>query len=117
MVERNVAKFEVGQYVLLQCSSEPPDKLSAPYRGAMEIVAINRSDIVKVRDLTTNKVSSGHTVGCEFFSGTRLKCPRKRSLLSSVELNEYYDVKIVAHKEKSKNWKFKERVLVEDSWL
>ena len=40
---QEVTEFEVGQYVLL---NKPPDNLSALYRGPMEIMAIDRPDIV-----------------------------------------------------------------------
>jgi hypothetical protein len=70
---QEVTKFE-GQYVLLKYPNKPPDKLSALYRGPMEIVAMERPDIIKVRDLTTDKVSVVHTsrLVC-VYSGTLLK--------------------------------------------
>ena len=34
---QEVTKFEVGQYVLLKYPNKPPDKLSALYRGLMEM--------------------------------------------------------------------------------
>ena len=42
--ERLVTKFEVGKYVLLQYPNKPPDKLFGP----MEIISIDRLDIIKV---------------------------------------------------------------------
>jgi len=75
-----------------------------------------RPDIFKVRDLTTNKVSSIHT--------SRLRNFVQRRALSAVDLDEYYVEKIVAHEEKGKNpknWSFKVRwgeyEPEEDSWL
>jgi len=41
---QEVTKFEVGQYVLLEYPKSP-DKLLALYRGSMEIVSMDRSDI------------------------------------------------------------------------
>ena len=58
---KKVTKFEVGNYVLLQNPNKPSDKQSGLYRGPMEIISIDRPDIIKVRDLTTDKVSSVHT--------------------------------------------------------
>ena len=58
---KEVTKFEVGNYVLFQYPNKPPDKLSGLYRGSMEIISIDRPNIIKVRDLTTDKVSSVHT--------------------------------------------------------
>ena len=48
-----------GQYVLLKYPKKPQDKLSALYHGPMEIVAMDRPGIVKLRDLKSDKVSSG----------------------------------------------------------
>ena len=61
-----MTKFEVGQYLLLKYPNKPPDKLSALHRGPMEIVAMDRPDIIKVRDLTTDKVSV-HTSRLQLF--------------------------------------------------
>jgi len=59
---QEVTKFEEKQYVLLKYPKKPPDKLSGLYRP-MEIVAMDRPDIVKVRDLTTDKVVRFHFCG------------------------------------------------------
>ena len=57
----------MGQYVLLKYPKKPPDKLSALYRGTLEIVALRRPDIVNVKDLTTEKVSVVHTSRLRLF--------------------------------------------------
>ena len=62
-----VTKFEVGQHVPLQ----HPHKLSGLYRGQMKIFPIDRPDIIKVRDLTTDKVSSVSS----YQSGTTFQAP------------------------------------------
>jgi len=65
MAEKRV---EVGQYVLLKYPIKLPDKSSDLYHGPMEIilifiyiVAMDSPTIVKVHDLTTDKVSVVHT--------------------------------------------------------
>ena len=63
---KRVTKFEVGNYVLLQYPNKPPDKLSGLYRGSMEIISIDRPDIIKDRDLKTDKVSSVHMSAATF---------------------------------------------------
>ena len=96
-------KFEVGQHVLLQYPNKPPDKLLALYRGPMESVATNRLDIVKVRDLTKNQVSSVHTSRLQIFRHPTEMSKEKLQVLSVVDLDKYCVKKIVAHEEKGKN--------------
>ena len=121
---KNVTKFEVGQFVLLQYPSRPPDKLSGLYRGPLEIVAIDRPDIIKVKDLTTNKISSVHTSRLRIFRHPTEMTREEIEVLASIDLDEYYVDKIVGHEEKGKNpknWKFKVRWVgyepEEDTWL
>jgi hypothetical protein len=52
--------FQAGDYVLLSYPSRPPSKLSALYRGPMQIVARNRSDLYEVLDLVSNKILKVH---------------------------------------------------------
>jgi len=85
-----------------QYRNKPPDKLSAIYPSPMEIVAINRPDIVKVRDLTTNKVSSVHTCRLQIFRHPTEISKDELEVLSAVDQDEYYVEKIVAHEEKVK---------------
>ena len=88
---QNVAKFEIGQHVLLKYPNKPPDKLSALYRVTMEIVAIilNRPDIVKFRELTTNKVSSVHTSRLRIFRHPTQMSKEELEALSAVDLDDY----------------------------
>ena len=51
-----VTKFSSGDYV----PNCPPNKLAGMYRGPMVITAIDRRDLVKVRDVFTNKESMAH---------------------------------------------------------
>jgi len=96
MAERSVKKFELGQYVLLKYPKKPLDKLSTLYRGTMEIVAMDLPVIVKVRDLTMDKVSIVHT-------------SKNWKKLAGIHVDEYFVEKIVDHEEQArsfKNWKF-----------
>ena len=108
-------KFEVGQYVLLKYPNKPTGKLSGLYRGPIEIVAMDRSNIVQVRDLTTDKVSVVYT-------------SKQPAEMTSEELKELagidVDEEILCWEDWGrifKNWKF--RVRWEgyepdgDSWL
>ena len=55
-----VTKFAAGDYVLLTYPNRPPNKLAGMYRGPMVITSMDRPDLVKVRDLITNKESMVH---------------------------------------------------------
>jgi len=55
-----VTKFAVGDYVLLTYPNRPPNKLAGMYRGPVVITVMDRQDLVKVRDLITNKESMVH---------------------------------------------------------
>ena len=103
--------FEVDQFVL-QYPSRPPDKLSGLYRGPLEIVAIDHPDIIKVKDLTTNKISSVHTSRLRIFRHPTEMTREVIEVLASIDLYEYYVDKIAEHEEKRKspkNWEFKVR--------
>jgi len=45
-----VVKFYVGNYVFLQYPNRPPNKLADNYRGPFIIVAIERPDVITVKD-------------------------------------------------------------------
>jgi hypothetical protein len=55
-----VTKFAAGDYVLLTYPNRPPNTLAGMYRDPMVITAMDRPDLVKVRDLITNKESMVH---------------------------------------------------------
>ena len=96
----------VGQYVLLKYS-KPPDKLSALYRDPKEIVAMDRPDIVKVRDLTTDKVSV-----LRLFRHPAKMTPEELEDLADIDVDEYCVESITDHEERGrnvKNWKFRVR--------
>jgi len=84
---KKVTIFEVGQFVLLQYPSRPPDKLSGLYRGPLEIVAIDRPDIIKVKDLTTNKISSVHTSRLRIFRHPTEMTREEIEVLASIWMN------------------------------
>ena len=84
-----MTKFEVGQYVLLKYPNKPPDKLSALYRDPMEIVAMERPDIVKVRDLTTDKVSVVHTSRLRVFRHPAEMTPEELEVLAGIDVDEF----------------------------
>ena len=106
---QEVIKFEVGQYVL-KYPNKPPDKLSALYRGPIEIVAMDCPDIVKVRDLTTDKVSVVHT--SRLFRRPAEMTPEESEVLAGIDVDEYFVESIGDHEERGrnvKNWKFRVR--------
>ena len=47
--------FIPGQFVLLRYPNRPPNKLSGLYRGPLVITEIGRPDMIKVKDLISNK--------------------------------------------------------------
>jgi hypothetical protein len=56
-----VPGFKNGQFVLLKYPIRPPNKQAGIYRGPLVINAIDRPNLIKVRDLTSNKISLVHT--------------------------------------------------------
>ena len=52
-----VTNFAAGDYILLTYPNRPPYKLAGMYRGPMVITSIDRPDLIKVRDLVSNKES------------------------------------------------------------
>ena len=93
-MRQEVTKFEVGQYVLLKYLKKPTDKLSALYRGPMEIVAMDRPDIVKVRDLTTDKVSVVYTSRLCLFRHPEMTS-EELEVLAGVDVDEYFVESII----------------------
>ena len=59
------------------------------------LIAIDRPDIIKVRDLTTDKVSSVHTSRLRPFRHPAEMTKEEIEVLSTVDLDEYYVEKIV----------------------
>ena len=122
--KQKIIRLQVGHFFLLQYPRKPTDTPSVLYHGLMEIVAINRPDIVKVRHVTTNKVSSVHTSLLRIFRHPAEMSKEELKVLSAMDLDEYYIEKIVAQEQKGeipKNWTFNVRWVgyepEEDSWL
>ena len=74
-------------------SNKPPNKLSALYRGsmeivAMEIVAMDRLDIVKVRDLTMDKVSVVNSSRLRLFRHPAEMTPEELEVLAGIDVDE-----------------------------
>jgi hypothetical protein len=119
-----VTQFVEGQYVLLDYPKQPPNKLSGLYRGPMVITAIERPDIMKVRDLLSNKIMSVHTSRVKPF-----RHPKEFNLddaiaLAMVDLDEFHVESIVDHEgtgKDPKRWKYRVRWTgyepEEDTWL
>ena len=55
--DEEVAQFSVGDNDLLTCPSRPPNKLARIYRDSMIITVMDRPDLIKVKDLITNRES------------------------------------------------------------
>ena len=79
-----------GRTILLKYPNKPPDKLSVLYHGQKEIVAIDRPDIVKVRDLTTDKVSVVHTSRLRLFRHPAEMTSEELEVLAGIDVNEYF---------------------------
>ena len=77
----------------------------------MVITAMDRPDLIKVRDLITNKESMVHANQIRSFKGM----PKEKiDTLAAIDLDEFYVEKIMGHSGTGKNpkkWKFRERWL------
>ena len=67
----------------------------------MEVISIDGPDIIKVRDLTMNKVSSVHISRLRPFRHPTDMTKEEIEVQSAIDLDEYYVDKIVAHEERS----------------
>ena len=63
----------------------------------MEIIAIDRPDIVKVRYLTTNKVSVVHTSRLRLFKHPAEMTPEELEVLAGIDVDEYFVESFVDH--------------------
>ena len=95
--------------MLLQYPNRPPNKLAGLYRGPLIIVAIERPDIITVKDLISNKVMKVHTSRLRLFRHPANMGTEEISALAAVDLDEFYVEKIVNHVELGKDpnsWRF-----------
>ena len=67
-------------------------------------MAIDRPDIIKVKNLKTNKISSVHTSRLRIFRHLTEMTREEIEVLASIDLDEYYVDKIVEHEEKGTPW-------------
>jgi hypothetical protein len=116
--------FTIGQFVLLRYPSRPPNKLAGLYRGPLVTTAIDRPDMITVKDLISNKESVVHTSRLRVFRHPTEFTLQEAIALAAVDLDEFYVEKIVRHVEMGKNpkkWKYLVRWLGyeegDDSWL
>jgi hypothetical protein len=119
-----VPKFNEGDYVLLEYPTRPPNKLAGLYRGPLVIHAIDRPDLIKVRDLITNKISLVHTSRLRPFRHPKTMTLAEATALAAVDMDEFYVEKIVAVEKNGKNkkkWRFQIRWLgyepSDDTWV
>jgi hypothetical protein len=90
----------------------------------MVIKGIDRPDLIKVRDLLTNKISLVHTSRLRPFRHPANMTLEEAINLASVDMDEFYVEKIVGHAgvgNNPKKWKFLVRWLgyepQDDTWL
>ena len=84
------------------------------YRSPMVITSIDRLDLVKVRDLITNKESMMHANRIRPFKHPKDMPKEKIETLAATDLNEFYVEKIIGYSGTGKNpkkWKFRVRWL------
>ena len=91
---KKVVDFQVGNY------NRPPNKLAGLYRDPLIIVAIERPDIITVKDLISNKVMKVHTSRLRLFRHPANMGIEEISALAAVDLDEFYDGENVKHVEK-----------------
>ena len=92
-----VTKFSAGDYVLRTYSNRPPNKLAGMYRDPMIKTAIDRPDLVKVRDLITNKESVVHANRLRPFKHPKNMSREQIEALIAADLDEFYVEKIIGH--------------------
>jgi hypothetical protein len=92
-----VVQFQEGQYVLLEYPTRPPNKLAGLYRGPMVIHAIDRPDLITVRDLTNNKLSLVHTSRLKHFRHPAEMTEEEAIALAAVDMDEFYVDSIIDH--------------------
>ena len=92
--------------------NRPPNKLAGMYRGPMVITVMDRPDLVKVKDLITNRESLVHASRLRPFKHPKDMSAEKIESLVAADLDEFYVEKIIGHTGAGKNpkrWKFRVR--------
>ena len=92
-----MTKFLAGDHGLLTNPNRPPNKLVGMYQGPMVITSIDRPDLVKVRDLITNKESMVHANRLRPFKHPKDMPREKIEALVAADLDEFYVEKIIGH--------------------
>ena len=75
---------------MLQYPNRPPNKLAGLYRGPLVIVAIERPDIITVKDLISKKVRKEHTSRLRLFRHPANMGIEEIAALAAVDLDEFY---------------------------
>ena len=70
--------------------NRPPNKLAGMYRDSMVITSIDRPDLIKVRDLITNKESMVHANRIRLFNHPKSMHKEKIETLAATDLDEFY---------------------------
>jgi hypothetical protein len=119
-----VSVLHEGQFVLLKYPSRPPNKLAGLYRGPMIISSIDRPDLIKVRDLITDKISMVHASRVIPFRHPKTLTEEEARALAAVDMDEFYVREIVEHRgggTNPKKWEYRVRWLgyepEDDTWL
>ena len=88
--------------------NRPPNKLAGMYRGPMVITVMDRPDLVKVKDLITNRESLVHAIRLRPFKHPKDMSEKIGSLVA--DLDEFYVEKVIGRTGKNpKIWKFRVR--------
>jgi hypothetical protein len=119
-----VTKYHEGQYVLLKYPNRPPNKLAGLYRGPLVIEAIDRPDLIKVRDLISNTISLVHTSRLRPFRHPAEMTLEEARGLAAVDMDEFFVDKVIRHGgpgNNPKRWTYLVRWLgyepEDDTWL
>ena len=89
-----VTKFSAGDYVLLTYPNHRPKKLAGMYRGPMVVMVMDHPDLVKVKDLITNRESLVHASRLRPFKHPEDMLVEKIESLVAADLDEFYVEKL-----------------------
>ena len=110
--------------MLLQYPNRAPNKLAGLYRGPLVITAIERPDLIKIKDLVTNRESLVHASRLRLFQHPPDMSREEMVDLAAIDLDEFHFEKNIEHRRKGKNptkWEYRVRWSGyeegDDSWL